>query len=330
MAEQNKQIFFWHGENDYEIFQQVAAWTEVFEKKYSGLNVSSFDLGTPGSRDQIYKDLKNALQVNSLFGSNKLIILKNFITPKLDKEWQTLIIETLGKLTDGFFLIFVQKDKPDARGKLYKEIQKLVKKGGAESKEYKLPQGAALVNWIQKKAKQEKANFNPGAIELLVASVGNDLWQMDIEIQKLSNYKNGAEITKEDVDLLVKGKYNDDIFQLMDAISVKDKKKALKLFRDQIDSGANEIYLLTMLIRQFRIFWQMKEYVQEHGPAPDPIARELKIHPFVVRKTLSQLDKFKLAEIKFIYNDLLDFEIKMKTSKTNFDLLFGLLIAKLQ
>ena len=330
MKEEKKQIFLWYGENDYEIFQQLSSWTEIFEKKYSGLNITTFDFAMPGTKEQLNKSLKNALQVNSLFGSNKLIVLKNFLTPKLDKEWQGLIIETLKKLTDGFFVVFVQKDKPDARGKLYKEVMKLSKKDLAEVKEYQLPKGNELVKWILKKSKKESTTFEDEAISVLVASVGSDLWQLDLEIKKLANYKKEEVINAGDVNLLVKGKYNDDIFQLMDVLSEKNRKKAMKLFKDQLDSGANEIYLLTMLTRQFRIFWQVKELTKDNDLRPDEVARELRIHPFVAKKTLHYLRNFKLQELKDIYTKLLDFEIQMKTTKVNFELLFGLLVAKLK
>jgi DNA polymerase III subunit delta len=330
MADPNKQIFLWYGENDYEVFQQISRWSDLFVKKYSGLNITSFDLSLPGSKDQLQKDVKNALQVNSLFGSNKLIIFKNFLTKKMNKELQVLILETLDKLTDGFFVVFSQKEKPDARGKMWKELQKLSKKGLAEVKEYTLLQGSELTRWISSKAVLEQAKFEPGAIDLLVASVGNDLWQLDVEVKKLANYKKDEPITKKDVSLLVKGKYNDDIFQLMDSISEKNKKKALKLFNDQIDSGANEIYLLTMLIRQFRIFWQVKELMESGACPPDQVARELGIHPFVARKSVQHVERFKLKEIKDIYTKLLEMEIKMKTSQVNFEVLFGLLVAKLK
>ena len=330
MSTSQKQIFLWYGENDYEVFRQISSWSNLFTKKYSGLNITSFDLSLPGSKDQLIKDVKNALQVNSLFGSNKLIILKNFLTKKLDKELQALILETLEKLTDGFIVIFAQKAKPDARSKMWKDLQKLNKKGLAEVKEYELLQGSKLISWISSKAVLEKANFEPGVIDSLVASVGNDLWQLDVEIKKLANYKKEEAITKKDVALLVKGKYNDDIFQLMDVISEKNKKKAFKLFRDQIDSGANEIYLLTMLIRQFRIFWQVKELLESNTCPVDEIFRELGLHPFVAKKSIQHVGKFKLEEIKNIYKKLLEFEIKMKTSQVDFEVLFGLLIAKLK
>ncbi len=123
MAENTKQIFFWYGANDYEIYEQLQRWTNVFVQKYSGLNISKFDYQDKGNKDDLLRDIKNALQVNSLFGNNKMVVLKNFLDIKLNKEIQELLIDSLGKIKDSFFVIFIEADKPDARGKLFKEIK---------------------------------------------------------------------------------------------------------------------------------------------------------------------------------------------------------------
>jgi len=330
MAETIKQIFFWYGANDYEVYEQLQRWTQVFVKKYSGLNISKFDYQDKGNKDELLKDIKNALQVNSLFGNNKLVVLKNFLDIKLNKEIQDLLIDSMGKVKEGFFVVFIEVDKPDARGKLFKELKSLEKKSLVEIKEYVLPRNQDLVAWVKKKAQGEKAVFNQKALDLLIAMVGNDLWQLDTEIRKLAAYKKGAEITSEDVELLVKGKFNDDIFQLMDAIGTKNRAKALKLFQDQIDSGANDVYLLTMLERQFRINLQIKEALNERSLLANQLASELGMHPFVVQKTMQQCQNFSLPQLKEIYKNLLDFEIKLKTTKINFELLFDLMIVGLK
>jgi len=334
MAEKQKQLFLWFGANDYEIFEQVKLWSEVFSKKYSGLNIAKFDYKEKGNKDELIKDIKNALQVNSLFGNNKLVILKNFLDIKINKDLQELLLSSIDKLSDGFFAIFIEDDKPDARGKLFKAIKDLEKKKIAEVKEYLLPRNQDLIIWVKKAVEKENALFNPKALELLIAMVGNDLWQLDCEIKKLSNYNHvnldNHEIMVVDVDLLVKGKFNDDIFQLMDAIGTKNRAKALKLFQDQIDSGANDVYLLTMLERQFRINLQIKEALSQGNLSANELASELHMHPFVVQKTMQQCGKFSLPELKDIYNKLLDFEIKLKTAKINFELMFDLMIVGLK
>jgi len=329
MADAKKQLYLWFGTNDFEIHEKINQWREIFEKKYSAMNVLFFDL-KDASKGDLYKDLKNALQVDSLFGSNKLIILKNFLatTAKLDKESQEIILAALEKISDAFFLIFVEIGNPDKRGKIYKKLFDLGKENKAEVREFVLPSEKILGKWITDRSVKYGADIDPEGLNFLISLVGSDLWQLDSEIRKLAHYKFGKKISSADIKLLVKGKYNDDIFALTDAISAKNKAKAIKLFQDQLDTGANEFYLLTMLVRQFRILWQVKE-VSAGSFSPDEVAQKLGLHPFVVRKTLPYLKGFTIPQLKEIYKNLLQFEIQMKTRNTNFEALYDLLIAKL-
>lgn len=331
MADTKKQIYLWHGNNDFEIHEKVNQWRDIFEKKYTSLNVSIFDLKDGNPRGDLYKDLKNALQVDSLFGSNKLIVLKNFLstTAKLDKDSQELLINFFDKVSATFFIIFIEIGNPDKRGKIYKTLVDQSKAGNTEIKEFILPNENKLGHWISARAKKYGAHIDPTGISYLITLVGPDLWQLDQELCKLASYKKDALIAVSDIRLMVRGKYNEDIFSLMDAISAKNKSKAIKLFQDQIDSGANEIYLLTMIVRQFRILWQIKEFIAENPAPSEVIAREMGIHPFVVNKTMPYLRGFTSTQLRDIYKQLLQFEIQMKTKTTNFEALFDLLIAKL-
>src|SRR6056297_493058 len=331
MTKSKNQVFLWFGENDFEIFQTKQKWLEVFEKKYSGLSIYSFDFKDPGSKKDLAVDLKNALQVNSLFSVNKLIILKNFLDPKkkLSQEIKELLLHSLENIKPGFFVIFYQDQNPDKRAAIYKKIKGLEKNKKAQVKEFKKIKNWELSKWIKKTAKKEKAELTDKAVEYLSAFLGNDLWQLDREIKKLANYRQQGKITEKDINPLVKGKYNDDIFQLTDAISARDKKKVLQLIKDQLNSGAGEMYLQAMLVRQFRIFWQILELKKSGIDQPDQMAVRLGLHPFVVKKSRQYVNNFDLPKIKKIYHQLQALEINMKTGNVDFELLLAVLVADL-
>ncbi|MBT4722833.1 hypothetical protein HOB30_03670, partial [Candidatus Falkowbacteria bacterium] len=169
MSTTSKQVFLWHGDNDYEISQQVKNWRTVFEKKYTGLNISFFDLKENKSVPKLLPDLKNALQVNSLFGSNKFIILKNFLGEKLNKEIEELLLCSIEKSTEGFFVVFSEEKDPKKTNKVYKKLVQLKKDGQVEIKKFDLPKGSELVRWIIEKAKSYDAVLSPEVINLLAA-----------------------------------------------------------------------------------------------------------------------------------------------------------------
>lgn len=331
MAEEKKQIFLWHGANDYEISERISAWSRIFQKKYSALNIIFFDFEADPGREEWHAKIKNALQVNSLFGLNKLVIFKNFLAPaaRLSEETKQLAAGALARLSPTFFIVFSEKEKMDARNIVYQEIQRLAKEGKAEIKKFDLPMASALPDWIAAKAKKYGACFSAEAIGVLCALIGNDLWRIDKEIHKLSNCRKGGKITETDVSALVRGKFSDDIFALTDALSAKNKKRAMQLVIEQLNAGASDMYLLTMLARQFRIFIQLKELVGAGQTNADEIASVLKIHPYVAKKSLQYVKNFSAAQLRKIFRRLLEIEYQIKTGASDFETQIGLLIAEL-
>ncbi|MFH0987907.1 MAG: DNA polymerase III subunit delta, partial [Parcubacteria group bacterium] len=256
--------------------------------------------------------------------------LKNFLSAKsnLSAELTDLLVKAVKTNNSGYFLVFYQTGKPESTSLLAKAIKEQVKKGNAEAVAFPALDSIALNKWVLKKAKDYGADLPAAGGSLLVNLVGNDLWQLDSEILKLANYASGRTITSADINLLAKGKYNDNIFQLTDAISQKNKKQALKLFQDQLDSGANEFYLLTMLVREFRILWQVKDLSEKHLSVGE-IAEATGISSYPVQKALGHCRQFTFEAIKKIFNRLLEIEIKLKTSGVSFEVLFDLLVAEL-
>ena len=135
MSTSTKQVFLWHGDNDYAIRKKISQWLELFQKKYTGLNVVKLDaLEFSRNQEALIAELKNSFQVNSLFGSNKLLVLRNFLvaskeksdTPKKKTDKNTdlvdLLLESLEKLPATFFVVFWQGTKADTRLKLFKSL----------------------------------------------------------------------------------------------------------------------------------------------------------------------------------------------------------------
>ncbi|HUT22437.1 MAG TPA: DNA polymerase III subunit delta [Candidatus Bipolaricaulota bacterium] len=316
-----KQIYVWSGENGWAISKQIQKWTTLFEDKYGYFNILKIDFEEKGNVEQT---LKNALQVDSLFGQNKLIILKNFFAKKQDKKIEELILGSVEKLPEKFFVIFSQKGEIDKRSKIYKALAKAPL---AEVKSFASPKGFLLNDWIKKQVASVGGTIANSAAERLAILVGNDLWQLDAEIQKLASYCRNREISVKDVEDLVKGKFNDNIFDFVDALSVKNKALSGKLLADQLGSGANQFYLLTMIVRQFRNILMIKD-VKNSGrtSSPEFAARELKLHPFVAKKTWQQADRFTFEELKKIYSRLLSIEKKFKSTSWSPQLLLDLFV----
>jgi len=166
------------------------------------------------------------------------------------------------------------------------------------------------------------------AADFLVEHVGPDLWQLQNELNKLiaaPDQNIGLDLVK----LMVPPSPEQEIWPLVDALSVKNKKAALKLLRDQLDIGNDVLSIFGMLVRQYRILLMVGDALDCGSPVHSfELAKELKLHPFVCQKAMRQVKNYTLEELKGIYQQLLNIDIKIKTTSVNPEVLLDLLIVK--
>jgi len=159
----------------------------------------------------------------------------------------------------------------------------------------------------------------------LAKQTGNDLWRLSAEIRKLSAYKGKNKIIeKKDVELLVKPEFETAIFKTIDAIAAKDKKTALALLYGHLEKGDPPLYLLSMIIFQFRNLLLVKDL--EPKPLTEMTALLKPMHPFVVRKSSWLAKKFTMQELEKIYIKLFKIDLAVKTGKIKPELALELLI----
>lgn len=77
-----------------------------------------------------------------------------------------------------------------------------------------------------------------------------------------------------------------------------------------LESGENEIYILTMIARQFRNIAMAK---LEPGINQATLAKKAGIHPFVAKKSIAQAQNFENEEILEIYNRIQGSDLKLKS-----------------
>lgn len=187
------------------------------------------------------------------------------------------------------------------------------------SQEFRKPTNYEIADWIKKQAQNLGSEIAPQAIDALIGLLGDDMRQLKNEIEKLSAYKANTKeklIQSEDVLELSRGRFDDNIFSLTDKISQANTGETVRILEEQIEGGISENYILTMAIRQFKIILRVKEAL-EKNPNSSQIASQLKLHPFVVQKSIAQSRNFTKEKLKQILNSLLEADLKTKTGQAN-------------
>ena len=127
---------------------------------------------------------------------------------------------------------------------------------------------------------------------------------------------------------MVRSKIETDIFKTIDAIAEKNKKRALELLHKHLEKGDSPLYLLSMINYQFRNLLIVKDFIERCKPY-NIILRKSGLHPFVVKKSYYQSQKFSFQELKKIYRKVFQIDLNIKTGRIESEMALDLLIAEI-
>lgn len=291
-----------HGEDTFRLKEKLREIVQQYQAKHkSGLDLSFFK-----EDDLDFSVVKAALGTISMFSEKKLIILHNIFNDKkfLD-DFTAYVKKSKLKNNQEVIAVVCQEGKSSVAS---------LKRQASMSEEFKTLKPAELAAWLRKRVREQQTAISAPAVNRLAAGADRDLWRLNNELNKLICYKTGGVIGLVDVELLVKDKVSANIFALLDAMARKDSRTAVQLLYRHLAQGDDEFYLFTMLIYQMRNLLKLKDLI-ERKTAFGSLAKRTGLHPFVVKKTVPQLNNFSLEQLKNIYRRLLEIDVGLKTGR---------------
>lgn len=307
--------YFLYGQDTYRLKQKLAEIIEIYKQK----NKNCFNLKFFEGDKLIYRDFQDEFRQMPMFKEKKLMVLKNAVANTAFKE---LFFKNAKRFIESSDIVVFYEDKePPAKDVLAKL---LIKEG--RSQEFSLLSGAKLKLWVNKEFAKFGVQADSRAIDKLLEFLGNDLWQVSNEIKKIAAFKKNSSTPLQvtEVAALVKPKIETDIFKTIDAIAQKNKEQALILLHKHLEKGDAPLYLLSMINFQFRNILIVRDLMEKGSPF-----NQLKLHPFVVRKSQQQAQKFTLEELKRIYCKIFKADFNIKTGKIEAQTALDLLIAEI-
>ena len=188
------------------------------------------------------------------------------------------------------------------------------------------PRGEQLARWIKETAEAKGAAINPMAIRSMADLVGSDLWTLDQELEKLSLYTVGREISEADVRLMVSQVREASIFEAVDAMIDGRSQVALRLLAQLRDDGREPQYIIAMVERQLRLLALARDSIERRLPQGE-LKRTLGTSSdFVVRKTMDQARRHSRQDIARRYDRLLEADLSIKQGRVDPDLALELLV----
>jgi DNA polymerase-3 subunit delta len=219
-----------------------------------------------------------------------------FFTKSVDE-----LTDSLPDLPDTAILIFVEPDVEkstgltkavDKRGRLFKLFDQAE---GAFC--FDVPDEATLRSWITGRLAETGKKVEAKVPERLLSAVGQDMSTLDSELEKLISYTLEKDaIRVADVEAISVTIAEDKVFDMVDAISAKNKEKTLLLCNDLLELREPVMKILYLISRQYQILAQVAQ-MQTDGTPRENMAKIAGFLPFLVKKYQSLAASYTKAQL---------------------------------
>ena len=154
------------------------------------------------------------------------------------------------------------------------------------------------VRWVTDSAAQEKVKVDPDAARELVDSLGGDMMMISGELEKLILYVGEKKrITPGDVETMVLAAKQRTLYELTDAISAKDRPRALEVLDAVMSTGDGEdaaighLYMLAKTFRQMLVISERN--VRDSRALWQVLWQGFRVPPFAAEDIIKQARRYK-------------------------------------
>jgi DNA polymerase III subunit delta len=158
---------------------------------------------------------------------------------------------------------------------------------------------ADAVRWLMAEADKQQVRFDPDAARELADALGADMMLIASELEKLLLYSGDRKrITLGDVETMVLAAKQRSLYELTDAISAKDKPRALMLLQGLLnasdggeDSAIGHLYMLARTYRQMTVI--LEKNVRDSRAIWQALWQGFRMPPFAAEDLIRQARRYK-------------------------------------
>lgn len=288
------------GNNRFLLKQAIDEKTQAFIDKQGDLGLERVD-----AEEASFERVKESLLGLPFLADKKLVVVSRIETNKQLLENLEHIIDTIPEMTDVILVI----SKLDKRAKYYKYLQK-----NTEFIEYGDQDEQALARWLVERANNEGGKLSREDALYLINRLGTNHAILQQELDKLMLFS--PDVTRTMIDEQTEAQPQSTVFELLDAAFAGNHKKAMKLYDEQRKLRVEPLAILGMVAWQLHI---LALVATAKDKQPGDIAKEAKVHPFVVNKSRGLLKNLSYSHLKQLINRALELDIRLKSQAIEAD-----------
>ena len=300
-------VYFFYGEEDFDIENEINKLKKGLDKNFFEMSFKTYD-------NPKFPDLISILRTQPMMFGKMLIVINclDYFSKTFEGKEIKEIEKALEDNSENLDIVFVAQlprgegKKLDSRKKFFKLLSKKISKEFAPIPTYKT---ADLESRIIQLGKSKGMKLDKNALTAIISQIGNNLRQIDKELDKLKLFAYPNEIVTSSMvrEICIS---NEDLFAFSDFLMENEKDKALLEYRKLLDAHY-PLEILSTLQTMLRRWIVLK--AKGHNSTPIELSRLTGMHEYVVKLTLQKLKKTNLKDLVKLKENLTDAEYKIKS-----------------
>ena len=269
-------------------------------------------------------DILDEVSMISLFSSEKVVIGYNFDIGKINDNDRNYLIRYLNNNNSNDRYIILIAGKVDGRSKDYKIFKDKFKIIDL----LQVDNGKDIYKYVEDYIKDRGYKIDKYNLDYLVELLGNDINNINNEIDKILLYLNDDQvISREVIDKLVSDNIDNIMYEFTNAVLDRDYEKISKMYNDFKMENVGYDYLIGSLGNALRGALVIK-ILYNQGNSNSEIAKFIGKKEFYVKKMIERLYNYTVDDLCMMIDKLGIIDREYKSGKSNIDMLELYLLGK--
>lgn len=269
-------------------------------------------------------DILDEVSMISLFSSEKVVIGYNFDIGKINDNDRDYLIRYLNNNNSNDRYIILIAGKVDGRSKDYKIFKDKFKIIDL----LQVDNGKDIYKYVEDYIKDRGYKIDKYNLDYLVELLGNDINNINNEIDKILLYLNDDQvISREVIDKLVSDNIDNIMYEFTNAVLDRDYEKISKMYNDFKIENVGYDYLIGSLGNALRGALVIK-ILYNQGNSNNEIAKFIGKKEFYVKKMIERLYNYTVDDLCMMIDKLGIIDREYKSGKSNIDMLELYLLGK--
>lgn len=288
------------GANGFALKHELDGLVRAFLAEHDAMGLERID-----GEEADFGRLSEALTSLPFLASRKLVVLR---TPGANKQFAEKAQDLLSNLPETTDVVIVEP-KLDKRSAYYKYLKK-----ATGFQEFVELDANGLTRWLVERAKDSKGSIGPADARYLVERVGANQQMLSNELDKLLLHD--PKVTRRTIELLTEAAPQSTIFELLEAAFAGNARRTMALYNEQRTLKVEPQQIIAMLGWQLHVLALVKT---ADNRTPDAVAKEAKVSPYVIKKSVAISRKLTLPQLKQLIEQLLTIDRRLKRETLDAD-----------